>query len=423
MYKIFLFVLLQYSLLAEFQNNYDLFYEWGRNNSIYISYKIAMNYTNENIKNYYVNENIDSGETIISIPKNILLNLNSALKLSNKKIKKQYENYKKEILNSDHNIYEVREDRKEYSFLAFLMTIANEKKSKKNKFYQFYKYLFNIYETNLEEFPIFYNSQQIKFLLFSLYGKGVMQTKTMIEEEFSVLQRNYKADLDLEEYMKYRLFTINKVFNVVGVNYLIPFIDIFEKNPKNYNLKLNYSSNDETINLIATKDIKINDKLIMVMEQMPNIKSLIKYGKIYEENKDFHLELFRVPMISNNFIKAKKLDPELSKGKIVDLNEKNYYEEVIPVYKIVAKMLNKDETNISALNLFMENLNIIKHSYDKVSLSELFKYFYKSTYVNNINNILDEEKKYLEKKIEEVKKIINDLSVQNNIRKTKEFDL
>jgi hypothetical protein len=363
MYKIFLFVLLQYSLLAEFQNNqnnYDLLYEWGRNNSIYISYKIAMNYTNENIKNYYVNENIDSGETIISIPKNILLNLNSALKLSNKKIQKQYENYKKENLNSDHNIYEVREDRKEYSFLAFLMTIANEKKSKKNKFYQFYKYLFNTYETNLEAFPIFYNSQQIKFLLFSLYGKGVMQTKTMIEEEFSVLQRNYKADLDLEEYMKYRLFTINKVFNVVGVNYLIPFIDIFEKNPKNYNLKLNYSSNDGTINLIATKDIKINDKLIMVMEQTPNIKSLIKYGKIYEENKDFHLELFRVPMISNNFIKAKKLDPELSKGKIVDLNEKNYYEEVIPIYEIVAKMLNKDESKISALNLFMENLNIIK---------------------------------------------------------------
>jgi hypothetical protein len=303
------------------------------------------------------------------------------------------------------------------------MTIANEKKSKKNKFYQFYKYLFNTYETNLEAFPIFYNSQQIKFLLFSLYGKGVMQTKTMIEEEFSVLQRNYKADLDLEEYMKYRLFTINKVFNVIGVNYLIPFIDIFEKNPKNYNLKLNYSSNDGTINLIATKDIKINDKLIMVMEQMPNIKSLIKYGKIYEENKDFHLELFRVPMISNNFIKAKKLDPELSKGKIVDLNEKNYYEEVIPIYEIVAKMLNKDESKISALNLFMENLNIIKHSYDKVSLSELFKYFYKSTYVNNINYILDEEKKYLEKKIEELKKIINDLPVQKSIHKTKEFDL
>ena len=71
------------------------------------------------------------------------------------------------------------------------MTIANEKKSKKNKFYQFYKYLFNTYESNLEKFPVFYNSQQIKFLLFSLYGKGVIQTKTMIEEEFSVLQRNY----------------------------------------------------------------------------------------------------------------------------------------------------------------------------------------------------------------------------------------
>lgn len=422
MKKFLFFVLFEYSIFAEFQNiqdNYDLLYEWGRNNSVFISYKIGMNYTNENTKNYYVNENIELGEILISIPKNILLNINSALKLSGPKIKKQHENYKKEKFDNNYNIYEVREDRKEYSFLAYLMTISNEKKSKKNKFYQFYKYLFNTFETDLDVFPTFYNSKQIKFLLFSLYGKGVIQTKTMIEEEFGVLQRNYRPSLDLEEYMKYRLFTINKVFDVSGVNYIIPFIDIFERNPINYNIKLNYTYNTDIINIIATKDIKPNDKLIMAMDQMPNIKSLIKYGKIYEENKDFKLDTFRVPLISNNFIKEKKLDPELSKGKIVDLDEDKYYEEVIPEYKKIAKMLNKEETKVSALNIFMENLEIIKNGYDRVSVGKLYEYFDKRTQVENIKSVLDEEKNYLDKKMKELEKIIKDLSGY----KQSEFDL
>ncbi len=105
--------------------------------------------------------------------------------------------------------------------------------------------------------------------------------------------------------------------------------------------------------------------------------------------------------------------------------KKIYYEEVVPVYKIIAKMLKKDENKISSLKLFLENLNIIKNSYEKVTLSELFKFFDKSFYVNNINVVLDEEKKYIEGKIEELKQIINYLSTHKSksIHKRKEFDL
>ena len=57
------------------KNEYDLLYEWGQNNSVYISDKLGINYTNNNIKNYYVKDHIFSGETIISIPKKVLLAL------------------------------------------------------------------------------------------------------------------------------------------------------------------------------------------------------------------------------------------------------------------------------------------------------------------------------------------------------------
>jgi len=113
------------------------------------------------------------------------------------------------------------------------------------------------------------------------------------------------------------------------------------------------------------------------------------------------------------------LDPELSKGKIVDLDEDKYYEEVIPEYKKIAKMLNKEETKVSALNIFMENLEIIKNGYDRVSVGKLYEYFDKRIQVENIKSVLDEEKNYLDKKMKELEKIIKDISGY----KHSEFDL
>ena len=91
MKNIFLLLILltAYNLSHSKKTDYDYLIEWGKNNSVFISDKIKINYTNENTKNFYVKETIEPNEIIISIPENLLLNINSALKLSSNKFQKQ----------------------------------------------------------------------------------------------------------------------------------------------------------------------------------------------------------------------------------------------------------------------------------------------------------------------------------------------
>ena len=69
------------------------------------------------------------------------------------------------------------------------MTIANKNSSKKSKFYQFYKYYFNTLETDLERYPLFYNTEQMRLLMFTQFGNELMQTKEMFDEEFGIFEK------------------------------------------------------------------------------------------------------------------------------------------------------------------------------------------------------------------------------------------
>ena len=412
LFSLIIIIITSHIFTTSKKNDYDLLLEWGTNNSIYISDKIAMNYTNENNKNYYVKKKINKDEIIISIPKKLLLNIESVLNLLGPKTKKQYENYKKEHFNNNSNNKKDPNDilsyRIDQSFLAYLMTIANKNKSNKNKFYQFYKYFFNTFETDLERFPVLYNTEQIRLLIFSLFGNELVQTKEMYDEEFEILQTKiYKKPLDQDEYYKYRIFTFNKLVNISGVSSIIPFVDMLETNPINFNLQINYTYENDSISVMAVKNIKKDDKLKLAVVQMTNSGSLITYGKVYEENKNY-IENFRIPKISVNFLKIKNLDPMMAaNGDIVDISLQNYYEEIIPIYMDLSKLLKEDGSKVSALRLFQENLLSIRDQYDKVTVSELFKYFYTPKYVNNIRSVLSTEKLYLNKKIREMKQIIN----------------
>jgi hypothetical protein len=81
---------------AKSTKDFDLLLEWGKNHSVFISDKIGINYTSENLKNFYVKEDIEKNETIMIIPPELVLNIKSALNLYGPKTKKLYEKYKKE---------------------------------------------------------------------------------------------------------------------------------------------------------------------------------------------------------------------------------------------------------------------------------------------------------------------------------------
>jgi len=390
------------------KTNGDILIEWGKNNSVYISNKIKLNYTNENTKNFYVKKKIDVNEILISIPQNLLLNIDSALKLSSSKIKKQFEKYKtqkfKQILNNSSELFY---QRIEHSFLAYLMTIANKNKSPKNKLYQFYKYFFDTCETNLDNNPLYFSTEQIRPFLFSLLGNEIIQTREAFEEEYITLQSQItKNKFDLDEYIKYRLFTYNKLVNMTGTSSIVPFFDIIETNPVTFNLKINYEVQNQTLNLYALKEIKRGQKLSLAVVQMTNMGSFITYGKTYEENKNF-LESFKISKISALYLREKNMNLMLANPNLIDIMKPKFYEELIPDYMELSKLMKGDGSSVSALKLIIDNMESLKRQYEKVTMSSLMKNFFDLKVVESIASILETEKNFLSKKIRDLKKVLS----------------
>ena len=411
--KSFLFPLLLSILIlktsVQKNNDYKLLYEWGKNNSLFISDKIAMNYTNENNKNFYIKKSINASEVIMKIPKKIFLGIKNGLKLSGSKAKKQYENFKKLLVADNYESQEALKYRRDQAFLAYLMYIADQKKSKKNKLYNFYKYYFNTFETDMERYPIFYNSEQVRFLLFSLFGNELIQTKKLFDDEFSIFEKEiYKKSMDSDEYYRYRLFSFNKIVNISGVISIVPFLDLFQQNPINYNLNINFTE-DGSIDILANRNLTVKDNLTLAMVQMPNSNTLLSNGKVFEENKDY-IESFRIALISPVFLKSRNLNIFLANNEMLDMTEKKYYEKAIDSYKEISKLVKEDGSKISALNLFLENIKTIRNEYDKVTYKDLNDYFFKLEYVNNVKSVLDTEKNFLDKKIKELRRVINKLA-------------
>ena len=414
---LFLILTISYVLPKQKKTSYDLLLEWGKNHSVFVSDKIAMNYTDENNRNYYVKQEIKKGEVIISVPTAILLNIESALKLSGPKIKKQFEAYKKQNFETkiDNSYKELMSYRVDQSFLAYLMTVANKNKSKKSKFYQFYKYYFNTFETDLERYPLFYSTEQMRLLMFTQFGNELMQTKEMFDEEFGIFEKYiYKKTLDQDEYTKYRIFSFNKLVNVSGISSLVPFIDFLETNPVNSNLQLNSTNDNKAITIVAKEDIKVTDRLVISVVQMPNSGSYITYGRIYEENKDY-VETYKIPKVCVSFLKEKKLDPLMATNEIVELTGRKFFEEALQTYQEISLSLKEDGSIVSALRLFFENMKLVRKEYDTVTPSVLYKTFFQTKYVKNIKSILDTEKRYLDKKIRQMKKVINEAALNKDL--------
>ena len=426
MKNIFLLLILltAYNLSHSKKTDYDYLIEWGKNNSVFISDKIKINYTNENTKNFYVKETIEPNEIIISIPENLLLNINSALKLSSNKFQKQFEKYKKQkFKQAKNNSSELFNQRIENSFLAYIITMANLNKSPKNKLYQYYKYFFDTCETNLDKFPLFYSTDQIRPFLFSLFSNELIQTREAFEEEYTILQSQItKKQFDLDEYLKYRLFTYNKLVNISEQSSIVPFVDIIDTNPVSFNLQVRYLQDNHTVNVISNQEINPEQKLILAVVEMTNMASLIVYGRIYEENKNF-LETFKISKISPIFLRSKNMNLMLSNSNLMDLMKPKFYDEVIPDYMELSKMMNGDGSSVSALKLLVENIEEFRKQYDDVTTSVLMKNFFDTEIVYNIKSVLDTEKNFLDKKIKQLKKIVSYVDTNKNNKLENKSDL
>ena len=411
-------ILLLTNIASKTTRDSDLLLEWGKNHSVFISDKIGINYTSENLKNFYVKEEIDKNEAIMIIPPELILNLETALNLYGPKTKKLYDKYKKEKFEY---VNEFLSYRKQQSFLAYLMLQGSKHN---NKFHKFFQYFMNTFETNLDGFPIFYNNEQFSLLTMSQFGNEIYQTKTLFEEEYSILdQKILSKGLDYDEYLKFRTYTLSKGNNITGLCSLIPFADILDIHPTKYNLKLEFNLSDYGAKVVATKKIKMKRRLRLKVQTGQNSNSLIFYGRTFKELENT-VNSFLVPYVSSQYLTEKNMDQSLAINEKIDLAHEKFYEEAMKTYMDFSKKIKQDGSPLSALYIFKDNLNAMRKKYDDVSTSQIHKIFFTQKDIENVKRVINLEKRFYDEKMK-VLDVLIDYTINNktdteNINKKEE---
>ena len=417
--KMFLYFLLTISFSLA-KTPYDDLLEWGKNNSLFISDKVGMRYINENNKSYYALDDIPENTLIMNIPYDLMLNRVKAFKLlENKKLEKTYEEYNNSKFEIDIGFLPAS---LEQSFLAYILhyVTARPKYYKKSKFYAYFHYLIDTFESDLDSFPVFYTQSQLKLLTGSLALIETTLLKELYKEEankFTSINGDKKFDID--EYMRYRTLSTIKSLNVSNNTSIVPFIDLFEDDPVDYNVNFKLNETNNNIFVFTTHAIHRGSTLYIRSGHFSNNKRLVIYGKTFEKMKDY-IEAFQIPMISILLQKKIKVEDEnFEYDESIDLVKKKFYKNALKTYKKLSVYNKEDGSDISAYKLFLKNLEMTREVYDETSTSDIHKEFVKVKDINNVIRVLNFEKKFLDEKIGVLKKFINKLEKELKEKKDK----
>ena len=419
---LFIFILIVFS---SGKSDYDLLLEWGLNNSVEISDKIYIEYINENNKTVYTKNKIFKDDEILTIPKTLILNIETALELYGKKAKDLFDIFSSELKDkSDFYI--------EQAFLAFIMYKINIKEKSNKKFYKHFQYFFNTFETNFDSYPIFYTTEQLNLIRQMTLGFLIDNMKQILNEEITILEKKCKQKkINKEDYYTFRTYSSSKAFNISGHSVIIPFVDMFERHPTKFNCKV--IATDYDIKIVATDTVSSRNKLLIKSDTVTNHNALMYFGMAFEEILD-RIENYYVPILNPLLIKNHEInlksDSTLIKylTEFIEINKRKteFYFKYLDTYK---KLINNfyqkiDNEELSAYNLILENLVTLKEMNENIK-TFVYKIFYTQKDINNILIIIKTENLILEEKIDLMRFIINNLNkkIQNQKQKNEEEEI
>lgn len=395
---------------------YESLLSWGLNSSLIINDKIKLTLYNEE-KQYISNSDIQKGETILDIPPELTLTINSSLSLfPSKNMNNAYINYIKEYKKSNRTLDD--SSHIDQSFIAYLLYKANKTNTNENKiFYEHYKYLFYIFEEDLSHLPSFFTNEQIKiFLNTTSFGSLFELMNMYLMEEVNILEKKiFKENINLEEYFIFRFSLVQKSYNISNIMTVAPFIDFIKRefNANNINCKLVVSKGH--IKIKATKNIEKGEILSMKPRKITNQYSFIFYGKTYEELLDY-TSSYIIPIITPDLLSdegiALDMDDNEEENK-ADLAWPNFFEIVLPTYKGVAEALKRDNSDYACYTMMLKYLKQIKESYKIIRYDDIEDAFLYERDSDNIKRIVRGEINFLDKKINEL------INIMANIKKVK----
>lgn len=422
-----LFLLLTSLNISLSKNAYDNLLEWGKNNKLVISPKLVMKYLNEDNKNYFSNSAISKDEYILTVPSSLFLNLENSFKMfKSKKFSDLYNIYKEEKPKTKIDFLSL-EDTTQQSFLAYIMYVVNRKIKhyQKSKFYKHFHYFFDTLETNMDSHPLFYNKRQRQLLQGTITSKEILTFHLFINDEMEIFKDKLgqKEISVVEDFYRYRIFAISKAIKIGKSINIVPFVDLFETDPVDYNLDFKISETGG-VEVFATKDIAQGEKLIIKAPYLMNSRSFLLFGKTYQKMANY-VKDYKISAISETLMRRKGVDVEEYDTEYkVDLLDDKFVEEVIPMYKDFSKKAKEDGSDLSAFGLLYANVKIFRDNLDEINTSHLHSELYQKKDIENVKRILEMEKITLDKGLLKIGGYIEKLkNVKVDEKKEKNKDL
>ena len=403
----------------------DLF-SWGKNNSLNFSKILRFSKNNKLAAEKFIS--ID--DIVLDIPPEVMLNVKSALSLLNsKKMRKAYNQYieldkkskiRNETIEDDFHI--------DQSFLSYLLYLVEHKKKhyEKTEFYKYYKHIFYMFEDNLDRTPFYFSSEQMKLFYNTTFESLFETLNRYFNDEASIFEKQiYKKPIVFEDYLKYRIFSVQKFYNVSGVANIVPFIDLIKQDENEPNCV--YYEENGHIKVRAILNVFPKEELILKPMPISNTHRLIFYGQTFDNIID-KFPSYNIPMVARNFLRDQKieigeeLNQKISQSNNVDLADPEFYKYVVEIYQEIGKsMKKKRKSEIAAYRLFLKYLKKMRSNLNYVDDEKIREAFFNRIDVKNAQRIFKGERLFLDKKIEVLKNQIEETRKLNEfMKKTKD---
>lgn len=405
MSKILLLVcLLQLALTIQFiqcsenSSPYTNLLSWGLNHNVSIQ-KLEMNFTSVNEKYFIAKENIHPNETLLTVPESLFINIQTIKQLLTPKFKKILE----EILKLDIPLFKT-EWAREQAYLALVQEISFRKKN--NKLYKNFKPYFESFPDDLDNFPVFFDEEELDLLKGTNFGKTIATAKSTLLEEDKYLHTKFNFTMVDESYIRQRVLTVSRSFNISHLSTLIPFMDLFHVQIENSNAVWNYNQTQKLIEVYSTKEIKQGEAVILDTRPVPNSHCLLFYG--FTQTNNTYLARHHIHTIHPRFQKDKNITMTLLKEGY-DISNETFIGEMLDVYRMIASHAGFEQGDIGGYKMMLRNIEYYRHDYDYITPKDYYAKILSRRNRENIKRVIELEIALLEARMKILKDIIQSI--------------
>ena len=264
-----------------------------------------------------------------------------------------------------------------------------------------------MFEDNLDNLPFSYSSEQMQLFTNTTFGPIFESLYRYFSDEASLFEKKfYQKPIIFEDYLKYRIFSVKKYYNISNEVNLVPFIDLIKQSHKEPNC-IYYDENGE-IKLKAILNVFPGEELVLKPQNISNQHRLIFFGETFEEILDVFpsYSVYVMPryfLYENNVEIDNDLSDKLKKYDMLDLCENEFYKSVIDIYSEITVRINKKHKGeIHALRFLVKYLKRLRKNLDYVDDGKIRDSFYSRKDMDNAMRIFRGERMFLDKKIKEV---------------------